>query len=56
MNAPNGYTVSEVLYAGPRTSVARAVRDADGLPVILKTHTALSPSAHDLARYRYAFS
>ncbi|GEM_PF-762954 len=53
MNLPTGYTLHEKLYAGARSTVVRAVRDSDGLSVVLKTLNTTHATATDLARYRY---
>jgi predicted ATPase/class 3 adenylate cyclase/GAF domain-containing protein len=55
MIAPAGYTLGETVYASPRTTVARARRDADGQPVIVKTLTPDYPPLADVAGIRREF-
>jgi len=51
-----GYTIQDTLATTARTSVYRAVRDSDGLPVVLKALTASAPSQADLASWRHSWA
>jgi predicted ATPase/class 3 adenylate cyclase len=50
-----GYRVGEVVHVGAVSTVYRAIRESDGLPVILKWLSAPAPTLGDLARYRLSF-
>ncbi|MEZ4265867.1 MAG: serine/threonine-protein kinase [Myxococcota bacterium] len=50
-----GYRVGEVVHVGSVSTVYRAIRESDGLPVVLKWLSAPAPTLGDLARYRQAF-
>jgi predicted ATPase/signal transduction histidine kinase/tRNA A-37 threonylcarbamoyl transferase component Bud32 len=50
MNPIAGYTLRETLFAGSKSIVYRATRDADGRPVVLKALNAEFPSAQQLVR------
>ncbi len=50
----DGFELSATLYEGPRSTVWRGTRTADGRPVVIKLLTAPSPSHADLTRYRYS--
>lgn len=51
MELPN-YSTEETLHDGPKTVVYRAIRQAGGLPVILKALKQEYPTAEDVARLR----
>ena len=45
------FRVNDSIYESPRTSVLKGVREADGLPVVLKLLKDEHLSSHDLAQY-----
>lgn len=51
----HGYRVGEVVHLGAVSTVYRAIRESDGLPVVLKWLSSPSPTLGDLARYRLSF-
>ncbi|MBU7583579.1 MAG: AAA family ATPase [Nostoc sp. TH1S01] len=52
----SGYQISEVLYAGSRTRVYRAIRQFDQLPVVIKLLTSESPSFQELLQFRNQYN
>ncbi|MGM0576454.1 MAG: AAA family ATPase [Myxococcota bacterium] len=50
-----GYRIEEEIHAGATSTIYRAVREDDGARVVLKHLSAPTPTAGDLARYRYAW-
>jgi predicted ATPase/GAF domain-containing protein/HPt (histidine-containing phosphotransfer) domain-containing protein len=56
MRAPSGYTLGERLYESPTTLVARAVRVADGVEVVLKVPATEHPDAAHVARYHREYA
>ena len=55
MPAVSGFRTAAVLYQGPRVSIYRAVRKADGAAVILKCLERPRDGSSDLARFRREF-
>lgn len=55
MTSFSGYRLTEQIYAGEKTLVFRAVRLADGLPVVLKTLAETLPPPREFARLRHEF-
>ena len=55
MPAVSGYRTDSVLYQGPRVTIYRAVRLADGSPVVLKCLERPRDGSSDLARFRREF-
>ncbi len=55
MSFIQGYQVRERLYESKNSLVLRAVRDDDGLPVVIKILKNDYPTAAELARYRREF-
>ena len=51
-----GYTIESQIYRRNRRVLFSAVRNADGLPVTIKTHYADAAAAADRVRLRYEFS
>lgn len=51
-----GFRISERLYAGPRSTLYRAIRGADGQRVILKTARHVRATQRDLADFSHEFS
>ena len=51
-----GYTLRGAIKATGSNLLFHAVRDTDGLPLILKTPTASSPGARESERYQREFS
>jgi predicted ATPase/signal transduction histidine kinase len=49
-----GYTVTASLYASSRTLIRKAIRQADGRAVVIKSPATPYPTANDIARYAYA--
>ena len=50
-----GYTLQERLFESRHSLIYRAVREADGRPVVLKLIHAEYPTSEQLARLRYEF-
>jgi predicted ATPase/anti-anti-sigma regulatory factor/tRNA A-37 threonylcarbamoyl transferase component Bud32 len=48
-----GYTISKVLHEGTKSVVYRALRDVDGLKVVLKSQSSPLPTARDIAKIRH---
>jgi predicted ATPase/class 3 adenylate cyclase len=55
MSFIQGFQIRERLHESARSLVLRAIREADGEPVVLKLLKNDYPSASDLARYRHEF-
>lgn len=47
-----GYRYHSTIHEGPKTVISRAVRELDGLPVVIKTQKQRVPAPADLARLR----
>ena len=56
MPTPPGYRVMEALYESPTTRVHRAVRESDGLTVVLKVLAGGYHSVREAARYQREYS
>ncbi|XXX82648.1 ATP-binding sensor histidine kinase [Sorangium sp. So ce134] len=56
MSAASRYTVTETLHAGQTTRVLRAVRSADGRPVILKVLDPRRSRPQDLERLKHEYA
>ncbi|MDC0684227.1 hypothetical protein [Sorangium atrum] len=56
MRAPCLYTISGTLHEGGRTRLLRAVRNADGRPVILKVVDPRSGCSQDIERLRREYT
>src|SRR4051812_41797114 len=54
LNIP-GYTLREAIKGTGASLLFRAVRDSDGLPLLLKTPAASSPGPREFERYRREF-
>lgn len=52
----SGYTILETLYISKRTSVYRAIRNVDQLPVVLKMMRQLYPSFSQLVQFRNQYT
>ena len=50
------YTITETLYEGDRTSLFRAVRSADGLPVVLKVVDPRRGRPRDIERLKHEYT
>ena len=50
-----GYTATSPLHEGRRIRVLRGIRDADGLPVIIKALRRRHPPLRDIAKLRHEF-
>jgi len=55
MTEIKGYSRPEKIYESPKSSIYRAIRDEDGISVILKILGGDYPAPHELARYRQEY-
>ena len=55
MSFIHGFQIRERLYESKRSLVVRAIRDTDGLPVVIKVLKNDYPTTAELARYRHEF-
>ncbi|MEM8664815.1 MAG: AAA family ATPase, partial [Pseudomonadota bacterium] len=55
MSFAPGYQLVEQLYDSERTLIVRAIRDSDGVPVVVKMLKSNFPSLEELARFRREF-
>src|SRR5918993_1823106 len=55
MSFIQGFQIRERLHESRRSLVLRAIRDTDGLPVVIKMLKNDYPTTADLARYRHEF-
>ncbi|WP_437287540.1 AAA family ATPase [Sorangium sp. So ce406] len=56
MHAPSPYTITGALHEGGRTRLLRAVRSADGRPVILKVIDPRSGRSQDIERLQHEYT
>ncbi|MBD2494252.1 AAA family ATPase [Nostoc sp. FACHB-280] len=52
----SGYQIIELLYAGSRSIVYRAIRQFDRLPVVIKVLTSEHPTLQELLQFRHQYS
>ena len=55
MSFIQGFQIGERLHESKRSLVLRAVRESDGVPVVIKVLKSEYPTAAELARYREEF-
>ncbi|WP_413200243.1 ATP-binding protein, partial [Nostoc piscinale] len=51
-----GYQISELLYAGSRSIVYRAMRQFDQMPVVIKVLTSEHPTLQELLQFRHQYN
>lgn len=56
MRAPSPYTITGTLHEGGRTRLLRAIRSADGRPVILKVSDPRSGRSRDIERLQHEYT